>query len=402
MSGALARVLADTSAATAAYTASGARTRRDLSAAAAGVARHLRERDVARCVLAADDTWHVAAIAPAVPEAAAIAPDARIDLYTSGSAAEPVRVTKQFSQLDSEVEVLEATFGAVLGDAVVIGTVPHHHIYGLLFRVLWPLAARRPFASDLCNEPHTLCAVMERHARSVLVSSPAHLSRLAQPVDLAAVRDRIAEVFSSGGPLAPADAHAVAHALGRAPVEVYGSTESGGIGWRRQTERAEWTPLDRVALALDGEGALVVRSPFAAPDTSPLTLADAAEILDDGRFRLLGRLDRIVKVEEKRVSLVALEAKLREHPYVRDAAAVLLASRRNVVGAAAVLDAEGCRTLQNDGRKAVVGALRAHLAQFVEPVALPRRWRFPDALPYSDRGKLTRAHVAALFGLPAA
>ena len=74
----------------------------------------------------------------------------------------------------------------------------------------------------------------------------------------------------------------------------------------------------------------------------------------------------------------------------------------HIVGAAAVLAPEGCRTLDSEGRKAVVGALREHLAQYVEPVALPRRWRFPSSLPYNERGKLTRAHVAALFGLPAA
>jgi acyl-coenzyme A synthetase/AMP-(fatty) acid ligase len=442
---ALAHVLADASTHTsaAAYSGSGVHDRRDFAAAAGAIARFAQTRRESRCVLAAGNAWHFAAalfgclaadkvalipenflpttlasigggdavvlddaaiaqLAPVEPEARTIAADARIELYTSGTAGEPKRVVKHLSQLDAEVAVLEAMFGTRVGDSTIVGTVPHHHIYGLLFRLLWPLSSNRPFEVDACGEPHTLEATLTRHARCTLVSSPAQLSRLTHLVDLARYRSRIAEVFSSGGPLAAADAAAVAAALGDAPVEVYGSTESGGVAWRRQSDTDAWTPLREVSVTLGEDAALVVRSPFASADGTELTLADAAHLLPDGRFRLLGRLDRIVKIEEKRVSLGAMEAKLREHPWVRDAAAVLLASRRNIVGAAAVLAPEGCRTLESDGRGAVVGALRAHLSQHVEAVALPRRWRFPQALPYNERGKLTRGGLAALFDLPAA
>jgi acyl-coenzyme A synthetase/AMP-(fatty) acid ligase len=445
MTVALAHVLAAPSAHSraAAYGDFGVRDRRDFAAAAEAIARFVRARGESRCVLAAANAWHFAAaffgclaankavlippnflpatlasiagrdevvlddtqiaqLAPVEPEARTIAADARIELYTSGTAGEPRRIVKHLSQLDAEVAVLEAMFGTRVGDSTIVGTVPHHHIYGLLFRLLWPLASHRAFEVDACGEPHTLEATLARHPRCALVSSPAQLSRLPHLVDLPRYRSRIAEVFSSGGPLGAADAAAVGEALGDAPVEVYGSTESGGVAWRRQSAGDAWTPLRDVSVRLGADGALVVRSPFATADGSELTLSDAAQMLDDGRFRLLGRLDRIVKIEEKRVSLGAMEAKLREHPWVHDAAAVLLASRRNIVGAAAVLAPEGCRTLESDGRVAVVGALRAHLSQHVEAVALPRRWRFPQALPYNERGKLTRGGLAALFDLPAA
>jgi acyl-coenzyme A synthetase/AMP-(fatty) acid ligase len=430
-------------AAVVAYGESGVRDRRDFAAAAAAVARFAEERAESRCLLALADAWNfavalfgclaagkvvlippnflpatlasiraagdavlddaaIAGLSVAAPQPRTLAADSRIELYTSGSAGEPKRIVKHLSQIDAEVAVLEAMFGDRVGDATIVSTVPHHHIYGLLFRLLWPLASGRAFAVDVCSEPHTLEATLNRHTRCALVSSPAQLSRLTHLVDLPRYRSRIKEVFSSGGPLAAADAAAVADALGQAPVEVYGSTESGGIAWRRQGESDVWTPLHQVSVRLGDDAALVVRSPFSTLDASERTLDDAAQILPDGRFRLLGRLDRVVKIEEKRVSLGAMEAKLREHPWVRDAAAVLLASRRNIVGAAAVLAPEGCRTLASDGRSAVVGALRAHLSQHVEPVALPRRWRFPQTLPYNERGKLTRGGVAALFDLPAA
>jgi acyl-CoA synthetase (AMP-forming)/AMP-acid ligase II len=81
--------------------------------------------------------------ADAEADAGALDPDAcELVLFTSGSTGEPGAITKTLRQLDSEIESLEAQFGAALGDALVQGTVSHQHIYGLLFRVLWPLSAR--------------------------------------------------------------------------------------------------------------------------------------------------------------------------------------------------------------------------------------------------------------------
>ena len=71
-----------------------------------------------------------------------------LELWTSGSAGERKRVPKQLGQLSSELAVLEKTFGLGLGSARIFSTVSHQHIYGLLFRVLWPLCAGRIFFSE--------------------------------------------------------------------------------------------------------------------------------------------------------------------------------------------------------------------------------------------------------------
>ncbi len=64
-------------------------------------------------------------------------------LYTSGSTGAAQPVAKNLGQMAAEVAHLEKQFGALLGAADVISTVSHQHIYGLLFNVLWPLAAGR-------------------------------------------------------------------------------------------------------------------------------------------------------------------------------------------------------------------------------------------------------------------
>ncbi|MEG1042415.1 MAG: AMP-binding protein, partial [Pseudomonas sp.] len=68
-----------------------------------------------------------------------------LSLCTSGSSGEPKRIDKTLRQLSNEVGALEQQWGADLGDACIISSVSAQHIYGLLFRILWPLCAGRPF-----------------------------------------------------------------------------------------------------------------------------------------------------------------------------------------------------------------------------------------------------------------
>jgi acyl-coenzyme A synthetase/AMP-(fatty) acid ligase len=207
---------------------------------------------------------------------------------------------------------------------------------------------------------------------------------------------RAAAIFSSGGPL---EAEASVPWLRWTPngvIEIYGSTETGGIGWRVQRalgQPAPWTPFPDLSLSREPDGALRVLSPRAGAEA--VRMEDRVEWVPGGGFLLRGRLDRIVKVEEKRVSLPEVEAALEAHPWVRRAALTLLDGPRQVLGAVVVLSREGRSAAQD--RHRLCQELRGHLAVRFEGVALPRRWRFPEELPFNERGKLAPADLAALF-----
>ena len=162
---------------------------------------------------------------------------------------------------------------------------------------------------------------------------------------------------------------------------------------------AAWTPLPGVSIdtaAKQGLGALSVRSPF-LPDTQPWLTDDAVECLPDGRFHLRGRLDRTLKLEEKRLSLPAMEAHLSRHPWIAAAALTpLQRGPRTRLGAVVTLTAAGQSALNAD-RRSLVDALRRHLAAWYDAVLLPRHWRFVPTLPYDERGKLPQPALAGLF-----
>jgi acyl-coenzyme A synthetase/AMP-(fatty) acid ligase len=407
---------------------SGQRSFGEFAAAVAGVAERTRRAGGRRWVLACDEAWEFAAgffglllagrtvvlppnflpqtLQDLEREAEGVLWEAgpgaagpprgtvlggHLEFWTSGSTGEPKGVAKHLAQLDAEVALLERSFGPRLGAGPMVGTVPHHHIYGCLFRILWPLAAGRPFVREPAGDPSRFRRVLSQYPQAALVASPAHLSRLPHLVDLGALPSLPAAIFSSGGPLAAADAATWRRWVPGGVAELYGSTETGGIGWRDQDgspESALWTPMDDVTVAFE-DGALVVDS-FRAGGV--LRLEDAAEPEGGGRFRLLGRLDRIIKLEEKRVSLPELERALEDLCWVARAAVIVLEGVRPTLGAVIVL-----KTGAPADRSQLVQTLRAHLALRFDGLALPKRWRFPADLPYDERGKLTARALAALF-----
>ncbi len=318
-----------------------------------------------------------------------------LDLFTSGSSGAPKRIRKSAAQLEREIVVLESCWGG--RREPVFATVPHHHIYGLLFRLLWPLASGRPFDTLMCTAPEFLLARLDAHGPGQVVSSPSQLNRMPDLIDLQVLQGKATRFYSSGGPLNPTAAGCFQRILGTAPVEIFGSTETGGVAWREQRDGDDsWTPLPGVQIARSAAGALVLCSPF-IDDDAPYETNDAATLLDDGRFRIHGRLDRIVKIEEKRLSLSELEARLVEHPWVREAAAIVLSEGRQIVATVVALNDDGQLALEQLGRAALGKRLRTHLRQWFDAVLLPRRWRYPDVLPYNERGKLAADDLAAMF-----
>lgn len=321
-------------------------------------------------------------------------------LFTSGSSGKPKRVVKSIEQLDAEVSVLEQTFAEHLPHCSVISTVSHQHIYGLLFKILWPLAASRPFLSDLVEYPETLNYYANLFPNLCLISSPAQLSRLPDALDNERQLRAPSLVFSSGGPLSFDASKAVAHCYGQAPIEVFGSTETGGIAYRRQHQpNADWQAFAPIEIQQDpSDGALVLKSPY-LPDSEWLKCDDKIDLHADGKFTLQGRLDRIIKVEEKRLSLVQMESLLESHPYVAKAALVMLEQPRVQLGAAIELSAQGMEQLEANGKLALNNQLKNHLLSQFERVTLPRRWRYVEQLPLDQQGKRVQSSMLALFDI---
>ena len=319
-------------------------------------------------------------------------------LFTSGSTGQPKAILKSQRQLEAELAVQWSLWHSQWQGGRVLATVSHQHIYGLLFRVLLPLCAGVPFASQNLEFPEQLCQWVADHPGEpwLLVSSPAFLARL--DPKLAATGCRL--LYSSGGPLPHAAALQSQQLFGALPVEIYGSSETGGIAWRQANEAdTPWQPLPGLEVSQDEQGCLRLRSPFLA-DAEPWLTTDKIALHAEG-FTLLGRQDRIVKLAEKRVSLDEVERRLRALDWVQEAVVLPLEQgARQLLGAVLVLSAEGERQWQRLSGGNFLLDLRQQLRPWLEPVALPRRVRCVTALPRNSQGKLPYLELKELFDVP--
>jgi acyl-coenzyme A synthetase/AMP-(fatty) acid ligase len=314
--------------------------------------------------------------------------DAEIILYTSGTTGEAKGVRKYFHQLDFECKVLADSFGEQCKDSLFCRTVSSYHIYGLLFSFLLPIRLGCPFRRDLLEFPQSLDSLHGK--KSVLVSSPAFLKRIKNETASATA------VFCSGGVLHRDVAENSNSIFGTWPIEVYGSTETGGIAHRQSKDSMEWQPFSVCELSIADNACLKVKSPYVA-EQDGFTTGDLVEFLDNGNFLLKGRADSIVKIEEKRVSLVEVENRIRASGLVQDVCVVALTAPRQCLGAALVLNEEGKNKFKDVSISQRNVYFRNFLADFLEGVAIPKKWRYLDVLPQDLQGKIKSSEIKSLF-----
>lgn len=303
-------------------------------------------------------------------------------LFTSGSSGTPKAIHKTLQQLDIEIAELSKNWQSMLTDSRVHSTVSHQHIYGLLFRILWPLCSSVPFSRFNLEYPEQI--VSHADSQMVLVSSPALLKRLSEEQSA----KPLVGVFSSGGPL-PLEAAQQARTLfGELPIEVFGSTETGGIAYRQQVNaQTPWQLFSCIKAELNQENCIKLLSPYIDRDNWYQT-ADECEMVSDNQFILKGRTDRIIKIEEKRISLVEVEKRLEQLSWINECAVIPFEEpNRLILASVIVLSDEGKQMLNSVGKGKFWLLLRNELRKWLEPIAVPRRFRVVEEIPLNSQGK---------------
>jgi acyl-coenzyme A synthetase/AMP-(fatty) acid ligase len=264
-------------------------------------------------------------------------------------------------------------------------------MYGIVFRLLLPLATGRPFETLRLAQVQDL-ARLPLPEGCVLVSSPAQLSRL--PAG-ATVGCHIHSLLSAGGPLDEDAAQLCRNELGVVPTEIYGSSETGAVAWRlrKAGAAAGWQPLPGVELRSE-DGLLQIRG-RQLPTPDWFRSADRVVMTDYG-FELAGRSDRIVKLEEKRVSLDAVERVLQGTGLLQQARALVLDGTRPVLAVIAMPNAAGWE-LAGRGKPQLVAELIDVLRSSAEAEVLPRSWRFVDPWPATADGKSPESLLRTRF-----
>lgn len=235
-----------------------------------------------------------------------------LTFMTSGSTGRPRAIVKRTRELFDEAHALVETLGIGAGARLGLG-VPSSHVYGFLFGVAVPAVVPVVVHAPLLRTPSDLA---DAEPLDFFVAAPPTILSFSHAGG--AERLRGATVVSSGSELPPAVAASALSAGAGRVVEIFGSTETGGIGYRQNVADA-FTRLPAVTFEVD-ETSARVRSPYASADGAPVDLGDHLSVDPDGRFRFVERDTDRVKIGGRRISTGHVEALLRAIPGVHDAA----------------------------------------------------------------------------------
>lgn len=309
-----------------------------------------------------------------------------VKLFTSGSSGEPRVVTKSIANLLDETHAVASEFEWPIGP--VVATVPPQHLYGLTFSVLLPWVTGNAWVNEMPQYPRDVYQVVHRSGGRTLISVPVQYQALLEDSD--AFRGILC--VSAAAELHRGLAREWQQRTGGAILEIYGSTETGVIGHRRQTADEMWQPFPQLILSIEKD-LLKVRSPFMGDDpTAEFLTADRAAIQERGKFLLLGRSDTIVKIAGKRVSLTNIEDTIVSCPGVAEAVVVAVPAKGLVRDIAiwAVVVSKGDHLLSPR-------QLQSYLRGKLDGVEIPRRILMADSLPFKPTGKLPRRSILKLF-----
>ena len=300
--------------------------------------------------------------------------DRSVTFQTSGSRGAPKRCTHAVADLLQEIEALAPRF---VGRRRVLSAVRSQHIYGFLFTALLPPRLGVP-GSDVLDVRQVPPSALPARLRAgdLVIGYPDFWRSIAN--EPTGFPGGVIGVTSTAP--CPDD---LTRDLQRAGldtlVQVYGSTETGGVGVRTSAEM----PFALLPYLHRDEGnrdALIRVSSDGG--RAGVSLQDTVEWHDDRHFRPLGRIDGIVQVAGVNVSPARVRAIIVEHPDVDDAVVRLMNAGTTPRLKAFVVPRRGDADLD-----ALQGEIEADLTRRLTAAERPRAYTFGSALPVDAMGK---------------
>jgi long-chain acyl-CoA synthetase len=292
-----------------------------------------------------------------------------ITFRSSGSTGSPKRCTHRLARLGAEAREHAERHPDCRR---VLSMIPSHHIYGFIWAALLPRHLDIPVVDVRLWSPSRIAR--EIQGRDLLLGVPANWSLLARGIDLF---PKGVCGISSGAPCPPALFDQVRRA-GVDLTEIYGSSETAGIGFRQSADEPftllpHWKRTDSADWLTPGQQ---------DAESMSIPLPDYVGWESDRTFRVAGRRDGAVQVNGNNVFPGKVADVMRSCPGVRDCGVRLMrVEEGDRLKAFIVWDQEMVQPERAED------TLRRWAEQNLQPFERPATYKFGGSLPVNDMNK---------------
>lgn len=257
------------------------------------------------------------------------------------------------------------------------------HIYGFAFQFIIPFLNGNVVNIDRINYPEDV-----NFENAVLITTPSFLDMMKRYNVIPKNKPKI--IMTAGAKIKD-DLYKFAETIADRVIDIYGSTETNTIGFRESSNTNKLTLLDGVEIISTGIDGTTIKTNYSIQNLQHI--GDSIK-LDGRNFEVLGRLDRTLKIQEKRIDLNILENKIKENEMAADC---FCFEHKNKVACLLVPTEIGKKALLNEGKIEVIKKLKKFLKDDFE--IIPQRWKFYDEIPVNERGKINKEKIKEIFNL---
>jgi acyl-coenzyme A synthetase/AMP-(fatty) acid ligase len=320
-----------------------------------------------------------APIVPVFPRAG----DPEVAFFTSGSTGEPKIVRKKAYQFAAQ-HAVEAPWLGLTASPTVVCFVPTFHILGYIYGFDMPACGCGATVFCRGGAPQLWVDQIRAHRPALVVAVPSHYRLLTRVLTSPLPP---ATYLSSGAPLDPAISEEFHRLAGSPVLQVYGSTETGGIATR--LDGGPWRIFPGLAWkGRENDGRLLVKSAWQEQPDEWYATGDAVAA-EGETFRLLGRADSVVKVGGRRFSTGEVVQAALADPRIEQAHAIVYTRFGEVAVALFVVSPKDVAVTTDEVRSLLAG----RLARF----KIPRTIQVLESLPSRGIGKVDEEALRGLL-----
>ena len=302
-----------------------------------------------------------------------------VNVHTSGSTGAPKPMLVEKQRMEASARITCRFLGLKPGDSALL-CLPLDYIAGKMMVVRALTCGLRLITVEPCG-----CPSWEGDV-DFAAMVPMQVYHLLQTDEGRERLMQIRHLIIGGGAIDDALADALV-GLPNQIYSTYGMTETlSHIALRRLNgpDCSDWyTPFEGVTISLTAEGCLVIDAP--AVHEGPLVTNDIA-VIEDGRFRILGRKDNVICSGGVKIHIEEVERLLRGHAHVPY---LITKVSDSCLGEAVVL-------LTTATDPAVLADVQATCRRVLPPYWVPRYVLSVDQLPFTATGKPARAEAARM------